>query len=67
MGWGLETHKYLQWIREKSAIKRAEQMKEEIIMLGPETGDGFRATTGALLSLGEGEVVSFHNFPLPES
>jgi hypothetical protein len=35
-------------------------------MLVPETADGFRATIGALPSLGEGEGVSFHTFPLAE-
>jgi hypothetical protein len=32
----------------------------------PETADGFRATIGALRSLGEDTGVSFHNYSLPE-
>jgi hypothetical protein len=41
-------------------------MKDEILMLVPETADGFRATLGALRSLGEVKGVSFHTFSLPE-
>jgi hypothetical protein len=41
-------------------------MKGETLMLVPETADGFRATTGALRSLGDDKGVSFHNFSLPE-
>jgi hypothetical protein len=33
----------------------------------PETADGFRATIGALRSLGENKGVSFHTFSLPEN
>jgi hypothetical protein len=42
------------------------QMKEEILMLVPETPDGFRATTGVLRSLGDGKGLSFHTVSLPE-
>jgi hypothetical protein len=41
-------------------------MKGEILMLVPETADGFRATIGALRSINESEGVSFHTFSLPE-
>jgi hypothetical protein len=41
-------------------------MKGEILMLWPETADGFRATIGALRSLDVSEGVSFHTFSLPE-
>jgi hypothetical protein len=41
-------------------------MKGEYLMLVPENADGFRATIGALWSLGEGDGVSFHTFSLPE-
>jgi hypothetical protein len=54
------------WIRAKTASKLLAQMKGEIIMLVPGTADGFRATTGALRSLGEDKGVSFHTFSLPE-
>jgi hypothetical protein len=40
-------------------------MKGEILMLEPETADGFRATIGAQRSLDESEGVSFHTFSLP--
>jgi hypothetical protein len=43
------------------------QMKGEYLMLVPETADGFRATIGALISLSEGEGVTFHTFSLPEN
>jgi hypothetical protein len=42
------------------------QMKGEILMLVPETADGFRATIGALWPHDEGERVIFHTFSLPE-
>jgi hypothetical protein len=42
------------------------QRKGEILMLVPETADGFRATPGALRSLGERESVGFHSFSLPK-
>jgi hypothetical protein len=60
------TRKFLEWIRAKSASKLLAQMKREILMLVPETADGFRATIGALRSLGEGKGESFHTFSLPE-
>jgi hypothetical protein len=41
-------------------------MKGEILMLVPETADGFRATIVALRSLNVSEGVSFHTFSLPE-
>jgi hypothetical protein len=41
-------------------------MKGEILMMVPETADGFRATIGALRSLDANEGVSFHTFSLPE-
>jgi hypothetical protein len=52
--------KFLKWIRAKTASKLQAQMKEEILMLVPETADGFQATIGALRSLAEGKEVSFH-------
>jgi hypothetical protein len=60
------TRKFLNWIREKTARMLLAQMKGETLMLMPENTDGFRATTGALRSLGEDKGVSFHTFPLPE-
>jgi hypothetical protein len=57
---------FLEWVRTKSASKIVAQMNEEYLMLVPETADGFRATIGALRSLGDGEGVSFHTFSLPE-
>jgi hypothetical protein len=41
-------------------------MKREILMLVPETTDGFRATIGALRSIDANEGVRFHTFSLPE-
>jgi hypothetical protein len=41
-------------------------MKGEILMLVPETDDGFWATIGALRSLDMCEGVSFHTFSFPE-
>jgi hypothetical protein len=35
-------------------------MKGMYLMQVPETADGFRAYIGALRSLGEGKVVSYH-------
>jgi hypothetical protein len=58
--------KFLEWIRAKSGSKLVAQMKGEILMLLPETADGFRATIGALRSLHDSEGVSFHTFSLPE-
>jgi hypothetical protein len=51
------TCKFLDWIRAKSESKLMAQMKGELLMLEPETADGFRATIGALRSLdvSEGE------------
>jgi hypothetical protein len=43
-----------------------EKVKGEVLMLVPETADGFRATIGALRSLDEREGASFHAFSLPE-
>jgi hypothetical protein len=57
-----KTRKFLEWIRAKSARKIVGQMKGETLMFVPETSDGFRATIGALWSLGEGHSVSFHTF-----
>jgi hypothetical protein len=54
------TRKFLERIRAKSARKLLAQMKGEILMLVPETADGFRAAIGALRSLGECKGVSFH-------
>jgi hypothetical protein len=42
-------------------------MKGEILMLVPETANGFRATIGSLRTLDESEGVSFHTFSLPEN
>jgi hypothetical protein len=60
------TRSFLEWVRTKSATKLVAQIKGEYLMLVPETTDGFRATIGALRSLGEGEGVSFHTFSLPQ-
>jgi hypothetical protein len=60
------TRKFLDWIRAKSESKLVAQMKGEILMLVPETADGFRATISALRSLDANEGVSFHTFSLPE-
>jgi hypothetical protein len=60
------TRKFFEWIRGKIASKLLAQMKGEILTLVPETADGFRATTGALRSLGEDKGLSFHTFSLPE-
>jgi hypothetical protein len=60
------TRKFLEWIRAKTASKLLAQMKGETLMLVRETADGFRATIGALRSLGEDKGVSFHIFSLPE-
>jgi hypothetical protein len=54
------------WIRAKTASKLLAQMKSKILMLVPETADGFRSTIGALRSLGECKGVSFHTFCLPD-
>jgi hypothetical protein len=60
------TRKFLDWIRPMSESRLVAQMKGEILMLVPETDDGFRATIGALRSLDAAEGVSFHTFSLPE-
>jgi hypothetical protein len=60
------TRKFLERIRAKTASKLLAQMKGEILMLVPETADGFRATIGALQSLREDKGVSFHTSSLPE-
>jgi hypothetical protein len=60
-----DVRKFLDWVRAKSGYLAA-QMKNEYVMLVPETADGFRTTVSALRSLGEGEGVSFHTFSLPE-
>jgi hypothetical protein len=60
------TRKFLEWIRAKTASKLLAQMKGETLMLVPETADCFRATIGALRSLGEDKGVSFHTFSLRE-
>jgi hypothetical protein len=41
-------------------------MKGEILILVPETADGFRATIGVLRSLDVSKGVTFHTFSLPE-
>jgi hypothetical protein len=41
-------------------------MKREILMLEPETADGFRATISSLLSLDGSKGVSFRTFSLPD-
>jgi hypothetical protein len=46
----------------KSASKLVAQMKGEYVILVLKTADEFRATIGALLSLGEINGVSSHNF-----
>jgi hypothetical protein len=56
----------LDWIRAKSASKVVTQMKGKILMLLPETADGFRATICTLRSLDESEGLSFHTSSLPE-
>jgi hypothetical protein len=56
----------LEWVRTKSATKLVAETKGEYLMLVPECADGFRATFGALRSLGEGEGVTFHTFSFPE-
>jgi hypothetical protein len=60
------TRKFLEWIREKTASNLLAQMRGETLMLVPETAEGFRATIGALRSLGEDKAVSLHTFSLPE-
>jgi hypothetical protein len=60
------TRKFLEWIREKTTRKLLAQMKGETLMLVPETVDGFRATLGAVRSLGEDKGVGFHTFSLQE-
>jgi hypothetical protein len=57
---------FLEWVHTKSASKLVAQMKGEYLMLVPETADGFRATIGALRSLGEDDGMIFHTFSLPE-
>jgi hypothetical protein len=63
---GVRNTKFLEWIRAKTASNLVAQMKGEILTLVPETAEGFRATVGALRSLGEVKGVSFHTFSLPE-
>jgi hypothetical protein len=41
-------------------------MEEEFLMLVPKTADDFLVNIGALPSLDEGKVVSFHTISLPE-
>jgi hypothetical protein len=60
------TRKFLEWIRENTASKLQAPMKGETLMLVTETADGFRATIGALLSLGQDYGLSFHTFSLTE-
>jgi hypothetical protein len=40
-------------------------MKGDILMLVPESADGFRATIGALRFLDSNEGVGFYTFSLP--
>jgi hypothetical protein len=61
-----KTSKFLDWIRARSESKLVAQMKGEILMLVPESANGFRATIGALRSLDVSEGVTFHTSPLPE-
>jgi hypothetical protein len=58
--------KFLEWIRANSASKILAQMKVKIVMLVPETPDGFQDTIGALRSLEVGNDMSFHSFSRPE-
>jgi hypothetical protein len=60
------TRKFLDWIRSKTGSKLVAQMKGDILMLVPETADGFRATIGTLRSFDVSEGVSLHTFSLPE-
>jgi hypothetical protein len=48
--------KFLECIRAKSASKLLAQMKGEILLLMPETADGFRATIGALRPSGRARL-----------
>jgi hypothetical protein len=61
-----KTRNFLECICENTARKLLAQIKGETLMLVPETADGFRATIGALRSLGEDKGVSFQTFSLPE-
>jgi hypothetical protein len=61
------THRFLEWIRAKSARKLVAQLKGEILMLVPEVADGFRGTVGAPRSLDRSKSVSFHPFSLPKN
>jgi hypothetical protein len=58
--------RFLKWIRAKSGRKLVAQMKGEILMLVPETADGFRPSIGTLRSLDESEGVRFHTLSLSE-
>jgi hypothetical protein len=44
----------------------AQTKGEILLMLVPENVNGFQTTIGALRSLDESEVMSFHTFSLPE-
>jgi hypothetical protein len=52
----------MDWICAKSGSKLMAQMKEEILILVLKTADGFRASIGALRSLGESEGEFSHFF-----
>jgi hypothetical protein len=53
-------------VKEVMPQRLSAQMKGERLMLVPKTADGFRATVGALRSVGGSKGVSFHTFSLPE-
>jgi hypothetical protein len=60
------TRKFLEWIPAKTASKLLVKMKGEILMLLPMTADGFRATIGALRSLGEKKRGEFSHLLSPD-
>jgi hypothetical protein len=48
--------KFQDYNRTNYSSKLVNQMEVELLMLVPETADGFRATIGALSSLGDSEL-----------
>jgi hypothetical protein len=64
---GENKRRSLYWIRAKSASKLVVQIKVEILMLVPQTADGFRAIFVPLRPLDKSEGVSFHTRSVPEN
>jgi len=61
-----DTRAFLVWLQAFCPGGLTAQLKIEMLMVVPSTGDGFRAAVSALRSLDGREGVGFHTFTLPE-